>query len=214
MLLVRTGGIFGVIISLVVAGIFLFVVRPAINDTTDRAFDTANRAIDTATQQTADIQNAVDKATSDLDANGDFMSAASFSAVVGDLKSEIGADGELLDLTVNPMGGTVKYRTGDKASGFQWGTGLEGLQPVDVTLVGSGKVEDNVFPIAKLQADATEKLAAAVKAEKGAAFEITSMTLGLNPVSGAVKWTVSGEGDGRSLVFQADADASGLKQLN
>jgi hypothetical protein len=38
--LVRTG------VALVVAGIFMFAVRPAINDTTDRAVDTANRASD------------------------------------------------------------------------------------------------------------------------------------------------------------------------
>ena len=36
MLLVRTGGIFSVIVALIVAGIFMFVVRPAINDTTER----------------------------------------------------------------------------------------------------------------------------------------------------------------------------------
>jgi len=62
MLLVRTGGIFGVIVSLIVAGIFLFVVRPAINDTTDRAFDTADRIIDMSKGRDEDKQDEGEKA--------------------------------------------------------------------------------------------------------------------------------------------------------
>ena len=149
MLLVRTGGIFGVIVSLIVAGIFLFVVRPAINDTTDRAFDTADRIIDNTNQQIEDTQRQVHEATGDLGIEGDYLAAENFSAIVGDLKAELGADAEILDFTANPMGGNVKYRTGDRAAGFQFGTGFDGLQPVKVTLVGSGKLADNVFPIAE-----------------------------------------------------------------
>ena len=130
-----------------------------------------------------------------------------------DIKNEVGADGELLDLTVSQGGGNVKYRTGDRAAGFTWGPGRDGLQPVEVTLVGSGKLADNVFPIAKLSPDATTELSAAVKDKAGADFEIQSMTLGLAPVTGAVTWTVTGEGDGRSQVFTAKSDTSGLKKI-
>ena len=214
MLLVRTGGIFGVIVSLIVAGIFLFVVRPAINDTTDRAFDTADRIIDTTNQQIDDTQRQVREATGDLGIEGDYLAAQNFSAVVGDLKAELGADAEILDFTANPMGGNVKYRTGDRAAGFQFGTGYDGLQPVKVTLVGSGKLADNVFPIAKLRDDAAAKLTAAVEQKAGAGFDIQSMTLGMTPVTGEIKWTVTGEGDGRQHVFQAAADASGLEKIS
>ena len=65
MLLVRTGGIFGVFVALIVAGIFMFVVRPAINDTTDRAFDTADRALDQAQRQTDDVRTTIAEATDD-----------------------------------------------------------------------------------------------------------------------------------------------------
>jgi hypothetical protein len=213
MLLVRTGGIFGLIIALMVAAVMLFVVRPAINDTTDRAFDTADRAIDEASRQADDIRDTIDEST--IDGDGDYLSAASFGSVVAQIKARVGADGELLDLTVTKQGGgNVKYRTGDRAAGFQWGPGHDGLEPVKVTLVGSGKLSDNVFPIAKLQPGATTKLAAAVMAKAGAGFDIQSMTLGLNPVSGAVQWTVTGEGSGRSLVFGAKSDTSGLEQVN
>ena len=214
MLLVRTGGIFGVIVSLIVAGIFLFVVRPAINDTTDRAFDTADRIIDNTNQQIEDTQRQVRDATGDLGIEGDYLAAGNFAAVVGDLKAELGADAEILDFTANPMGGNVKYRTGDRAAGFQFGTGFDGLQPVKVTLVGSGKLADNVFPIAKLRDDAAAKLTAAVEKKAGAGFDIQSMTLGMTPVTGEIKWTVTGEGDGRQQVFQAAADASGLTKIS
>ena len=40
------------------------------------------------------------------------------------------------------------------------------------------------------------------------------MTLGMNPATGAVQWTITGEGDGRALVFTAESDASGLERVN
>lgn len=85
---------------------------------------------------------------------------------------------------------------------------------MDVTLVGPGKLAANVLPIAKLAPDATTKLIAAVKAKAGAGFEPDTMTLGLAPVTGKVRWTVTGEGDGRSLVFTAAPDATGVKAVN
>ena len=197
MILVRTGGLFGLVIAALVAALFLFVVRPAINDTTDRAFETANRALDQAGRQPG----------------GDYLSPASFGTVVAQIKRELGPDAELLDLTVSEQGGgNVKYRTGNSAAGLQWGPGHKGLEPVKVTLLGSGKVADNVFPIAKLDHAATTKLTAAVRA-KAPGFDPETMTLGLNPATRAVQWTVTGQHDGRSLVFTAKSDASGVKRV-
>jgi hypothetical protein len=211
MLLVRTGGIFSVFVALIVAGIFLFVVRPAINDTTNRAFDTANRALDQAQQQTDDVRGTIADA---LDTD-DYLSGAAFGAVVHDIKAELGPDAELLDLTVTrDGGGNVKYRTGDRAAGFAWGPGHEGLEPVEVTLIGTGELEDNVFPIAKLSPDATATLTAAVKREAGADFAPQTMTLGMAPVTGDVRWTVTGEGGGRQLVFTAKPDGTRVKPVN
>ena len=51
MILVRTGGVLGVVIALMVAALIVFIVRPAINDTTQRAFDTADRMLDDANTQ-------------------------------------------------------------------------------------------------------------------------------------------------------------------
>jgi hypothetical protein len=213
MLLVRTGGIFGVFVALIVAAIFMFVVRPAINDTTDRAFDATNRALDSAAQQTKEMQSTVEKAT-EAATGGDYLSAASFAPIVQDIKAKLGTDGELLDLTVSKAGGNVKYRSGNRAAGYQWSSAQDGLVPVKVTLVGSGKLSDNVFPISKLHPDATAKLAVAVKEKAGAGFAIQAMTLGLNPVTRAVQWTVTGEGDGRALVYTADSNATHLKKIS
>ena len=96
MILVRTGGIFGLLIAGLVAALFLFVVRPAINDTTDRAFDTANRALDGA-------RSTIEQST--IDAGGDYLSAASFGAVVAQVEQKLGPKAELLDLTVSKQGG-------------------------------------------------------------------------------------------------------------
>jgi hypothetical protein len=200
-----------VLVALIVAGIFMFVVRPAINDTTQRAFDTADRALDQAQRQADDIGSTLAEATAD----GDYLSAAAFGATVRDIRAELGGDAELLDLTVTREGGgNVKYRTGDRAAGLTWGPSRDGLQPVDVTLVGSGKLDDNVFPIAKLSPDASTTLTAAVKAKAGAGVEVETMTLSLAPVSGAVRWTVTADDRGRALVFTAKPDGSGLRAVD
>jgi hypothetical protein len=192
MILVRTGGIVGLAVSLVVAAA---VVRPAIERTTERAFDAASEI----------------RAAAGAD---DYLSAASFAAVVAQIKAEVGARGELLGLTVSKHGGgNVKYRSGDRAAGFRWGPRGKGLEPVKVTLVGPGKLADNVFPIAKLKPGATAALTAAVKAEQGAGFEPQTMSLGIDPATGAVRWTVTGEGGGRARVFTARGDASHLERI-
>ena len=53
-----------------------------------------------------------------------------------------------------------------------------------------------------------------MQAKAGAGFDVQTMTLGINPATGAVQWTVTGEGDGRSHVFTAKSDASGLKRVD
>ena len=124
MLLVRTGGIFGVIVSLIVAGIFFFVVRPAINDTTDRAFDTADRAFDEASRQADDIRSTI-AAVDDRHQAATTSPPRRSARSCAEIKEQVGADGELLGLTASEHGGgNVKYRTGDRAAGFQWGPGL------------------------------------------------------------------------------------------
>ena len=146
MILVRTGGIFGLVIAAMVAALFLFVVRPAINDTTDRAFDTADRALDAtrAGQIERDRRSTPAATTSPPPRSAPSSGRSSRSSA---------ATPSCSTCTVSEQGGgNVKYRTGDRAAGFQWGPGRDGLEPVRVTLVGSGKLADNVFPIAKLDA--------------------------------------------------------------
>ena len=201
MILVRTGGVLGVVIALMVAALIVFIVRPAINDTTQRAFDTADRMLDDANRQIEAI------------GGRDSLSPAAFAAVVTEVKRELGPDAQLLDITFNERGGDVKYRSGDGAAGYQWGAGRDGLEPVKVTLVGSGRLADNVFPIAKLDPAASAKLTAAAKAQTGAGFVPRSMTLKIDPATGGVRWTVTGEGEGRVRVFTARSDTSGFKPV-
>ena len=226
MLLVRTGGIFGVFVSLIVAAIFFFVVRPAINDTTDRAFDRADRAMQQSQDMSRDIQKSVnqqlddanktvEQATKTVDdaTTGNFMTPAAYTDVVHQIKAKIGSDAEILDFSINPLGGNVKYRTGNRAAGYQFGTGYDGLQPVKVTLIGAGKLADNVFPVSKLTDGAVMKITKGVKSNAGAGFDIQSMTLGIAPVTGNVQWTISGEGKGRLSTYTAQVDGSGVKKI-
>jgi hypothetical protein len=58
------------------------------------------------------------------------VSPASFAAAVRDIKAELGAGTELLDLTVTRDGGNVEYRTA-AAAGLAWEHGRAGCEPMD-----------------------------------------------------------------------------------
>jgi hypothetical protein len=191
MILVRTGGGLGLVVTLMVAALLVLVVRPAIDRTTERAFDGADRMLD--------------------EIGADPLSPASFAAVVTEIEQELGPRAELLGITVTGQGGNVKYRTGDSAAGYQWGPGREGLEPVNVTLVGHGRLGDNVFPIAKLERRAGAKLMAAVHARTSPGFDLRSMTLTIDPATGNPRWTVTGVDGGRARSFTARSDGSALR---
>jgi hypothetical protein len=190
MILVRPGGVLGLVIALMVAALFLFVVRPAINDTTERAFDTADRMLDETSRQFDAIGAGNDPAV-----------------VIAEVKRALGPRAELLDITFTGRSGSVKYRSGDGARGYQWGPGRDGLEPVNVTLVGSGRLADNVYPIAALDPAAPAKLTAAATA-KG--VDVQSMVLAIDPATGKPRWTVTGQAERRARVFTADSAARRL----
>jgi hypothetical protein len=52
-----------------------------------------------------------------------------------------------------------------------------------------------------------------VRAKAGPGFDVQTMKLGIDPATGAVRWTVAGEGEGHARVFTAGSDASGLKRV-
>lgn len=189
MILVRTGGMLG----LTVAAAFLLLARHAIDDTADRPLDRPSRPTE------------------------NYLSAKSFGPVVAEIKDRVGPHGELLALTVSRhAGGDVEYRAGDHAAGFRWGPGRPGLEPVKVTLVGPGRLADNVFPIARLEPRATAKLTAAAKARAGQSFEPQTMTLALDPATGIPTWTVTGDRRnrrGRTVHLKARFGANGLKRI-
>ena len=143
MILVRPGGALGLAIAVMVAALFLFVVRPAIEDTTRRAFDTSGRM---------------------LIESGSIGARSEPADVIAAVKRQLGPHAQLLDITFAGNAGSVKFRSGDGAEGYQWGPGHHGLEPVNVTLIGDGKLADNVYPIAKLDPAAPAKLTAAAKA--------------------------------------------------
>jgi hypothetical protein len=81
-----------------------------------------------------------------------------------------------------------------------------------VQLVGTGSLQDTVFPISDLDPAAIDKMIAEAPGASGADdFEVTVMTLGRNIVSGELSWTINGDGAGRTgIVLEAKPDGSGL----
>jgi len=201
-----------VLISLAVtAGILLFVVRPAFHDSTTAVQRSVDRATKTAQQQ-------LDAADADASesSTGDELAPATLAQRVEAITGEIGADAKLLEFVVNPShGGSVQYqKTADSAAGFQWATaqGNE-LEPVTVKLSGDGNLSDNVFPISKLDPEVPAALIQKLETQEPG-FELSTATLRLNPVDGALQWSLPGETESRTgIVFQASRDGSRLKRI-
>ena len=103
----------------------------------------------------------------------------------------------------------MRYRDGAGASGYQWGPGREGLEPVRVTLVGDGTLADNLFPITQLDPDAPARLTPAVN---DAGFQPQSMTLAIDPATRRPRWTIAARDHGGAKQFTANSNGTRLKQ--
>ena len=209
MLLVRTGGLC-VLVALIVAGIFMFVVRPAINDTTHRALDTADRALDQAQQQADDITSTLAEATAD----GDYLSAAAFGATVRTSRPSSATTPELLDLT-GATGGRRQRQVPDRRPRRRphLGPGRDGLRARRRHARRLGQAGGQRLPDRQAVSRREQRSSPPPsRAKAGAGAEVETMTPSLAPVTGAVQWTVTAdEGDGRALVFTAKPDGSGLR---
>jgi hypothetical protein len=154
-----------------------------------------------------------DSGDSSTEGGGDQFTTAAFKETLDQVKADVGEDAELLDVQITSAGTDYKIRSGDQATGLHFDPGSSDAQDVDVELIGSGAIEDNVFPISDVDPAAIDKMVEGAPAAIGVDdFEVTVMTLGLSfSGNGDVNWTINGDGSGRTaLVLQADPDGSNL----
>ena len=126
------------------------------------------------------------------------------------VRAEVGADGKLLELTIYPGYMMVEASTGSEDSGRSFkvqGNG-EVVAERPLTLTGPGRLADNVFPLAKLDAAAIERVARAAAAKEHATLDDLSHIIAtVQPDSGRAGLNVYLR---NSRYWRAALDGSGL----
>jgi hypothetical protein len=136
--------------------------------------------------------------------------AANLAPVLENVRAEVGADGELLELAIYPGYAMVEASTGSEEQGRAFKVQSDGdiVEPRGLNLIGPGKLADNVFPLAKLDARAIEKLANAAAAKDHRTLdEVTHIMAMVQPDSGKPGLNVYLS---NSQYWRAGLDGSGL----
>jgi hypothetical protein len=135
--------------------------------------------------------------------------AQRFDSALDKVRANVGADGDLLRLTVYPGYMMVEASTGSEEKGQAFKVQESGrVTKMPLTLTGPGRLADNVFPLAKLHGSTIEKLAGDVAAkENGTLDDVAYVIAQIQPGSGDAGLNVYMK---NSRFWQAALDGSGL----
>jgi len=109
---------------------------------------------------------------------------------------------------------TLRKGRSQRAEGFRWTAGHTTLDPVAVTIVGTGDIKDSVFPLRVLRAGAPQRLLGAVRRKlRDPKATVTAMNLTLRPVSAVPYWAIVANGGGRLVTIAAHPGGTHLEVL-
>jgi len=146
----------------------------------------------------------------DIDASESLYRADNFGEALTALEEHAGTNPELLKVGVLPYMVEFQIKDGERAKGYRYYAKNGEMGEFKVKIIGSGSIEGSQFPYETIDAGLTEKIAAAV-AERDGSLHVTNMSLERGLVGGELGWSINAEsGDRTGIVFQADADGSGL----
>jgi len=146
-------------------------------------------------------------------AGGDsLIKSANLAKAIGAVKGKTGANGAVLELRLEPKQAKFQVRDGDGAKGWTYTSGGD-LGDFKVKLIGPGRIQDNVFALAKLDPGAPERIVAGVhaKAPQYELKDVQFMTLDIDPVTGKFNWSVNIGNPGSGNLYQADLDGSHVR---
>jgi hypothetical protein len=140
------------------------------------------------------------------------IKASNLDRAIGAVKAKTGAGGEVLELRLEPSQAKFQVRDGDGAKGWTYTSGGD-LSDFRVKLIGPGRIEDNVFPIAKLDPGVPERIVGGIhaKAPQYDLKDVQFMTLDIDPVSGKFIWSVNIGDPGSGNLYQADLDGGNVR---
>lgn len=135
-----------------------------------------------------------------------------FSGALDAVRGEIGPDGGVLELRIEPDEARFQVQTGaDSAKGFLWDGG--DLDSFRVQLVGSGSLEGQAINLADIDPGTPERVAKAVAERWGGDLDdVTALKLDRDIVSGEPQWNIWIASAGNNpRLYLADLDGSGVR---
>jgi hypothetical protein len=140
------------------------------------------------------------------------IKADNLAKAIGALKGKTGASGDVLELRLEPKQAKFQVRDGNGAKGWTYSSGGD-LNDFKVKLIGPGRIQDNVFPIAKLDPGVPERIVAGIhaKAPQYQLKDVQFMTLDVDPVNGKFNWSVNIGSPGSGNLYQADLDGGNVR---
>jgi hypothetical protein len=141
------------------------------------------------------------------------VNSENFGPIVDSLRDKVGRDAELLSVTMRPTSVEFVVRDGAKAQGYRSQDGSTKLDEVGVNLYGPGTVADSAFPIAKLDENAPEKIAAAISGKENGDFNLTIATLERED-NGTLLWDMKGRVGERGVAYVAEPNGSDVDVFN
>jgi hypothetical protein len=148
----------------------------------------------------------------------DPFTSAGFADALDQVKDEVGPGQELTRLFINPVQTQLIVRRGNgvEAYSVRADTGELTRAEATITISGNAKIGDFAFPLDSVDPAAVDRMLAAARKQSGAAdFQPTVLALERAIPFGSreLRWTINGEADGRSLLFRAAADGSGVERV-
>ena len=122
--------------------------------------------------------------------------------------------GEVLELRLEPATAKFQVRRGNSGSAQGWAYTSGGdLSSFGVKLIGPGRIQDNVFPIAQLKATTPEKIVAAIHARNASLSlkDVQFMTLDLDAGTGKFMWSVNIGTPGSGSLYQANLNGGNVR---
>jgi len=135
--------------------------------------------------------------------------ASKLDSALDKVRAEVGDDGKLLQLTIYPGYLMVEASTGSEDDGKAFKLQSDGkITRMALTLTGPGRLEDNVFALAELDAATVGKLAGAAAGKEHATLDdVSHIVAMIDPVSGKAGLSVFLK---NSRQWRASLDGSGL----
>jgi hypothetical protein len=142
--------------------------------------------------------------------NEELFTTAGFQKAYDAVKEKAGENAQVLQVRITEGGADFKLRNGEQATGFVYTGGDLHDEKVDV--IGPGSLEGQDFPISEVDPAAVNKIVDGIKSQpQFNDLKVTVMTLEKSQTDGNLKWTINGEGGGRTgLVYTAEPDGSGV----